>query len=90
MFVAVSDWMKKLALGLQPWIPGRYEVLGTDGYGMSESRSVLRDHFEIDSAHIVQAALSALFRERSIDGQVLETHLSRLDIDTERPDPRLR
>ncbi len=90
VFVAVSDWMKKLALGLQSWIPGRYEVLGTDGYGLSESREVLRDHFEIDSGHIVQAALSALFRERLIDGQVLEQHLSQLEILTDRPDPRLR
>ena len=43
-----------------PWIPGHYVVLGTDGYGRSDSRRALRDFFEVDARHIVLAALKAL------------------------------
>jgi len=62
VFVAVSDYMKALALPLAQWIPGEFSVLGTDGYGLSESRAALRDHFEISAPHIAFAALSALAR----------------------------
>ncbi len=72
VFVAVTDYMKKLALGLSPWIPGRYEVLGTDGFGLSESRGDLRDHFQIDDKHIVRAALRGLVDDGSIDKQRYE------------------
>ncbi len=87
VFVAVSDYMKSLAGGIASSIPGRYEVLGTDGYGLSESRPLLRRHFEVDDAHIVQAALVALYQDQAIDGQTLEKHLSVLDIDPDKPDP---
>ena len=72
VFVAVTDYMKKLALGLSPWIPGRYEVLGTDGFGLSESRGDLRNHFQIDDKHIVRAALRGLVDDGSIDKQRYE------------------
>jgi len=63
VFVAATDYMKKVAAGIAPWIPGRYEVLGTDGYGLSESRERLRQHFEVGHKDICFAALSALLRE---------------------------
>jgi len=87
VFVAVSDYMKSLAGGIAPWLPGRYEVLGTDGYGLSEARPTLRRYFEVDDAHIVQAALVALYQEHMIDAQTLEGHLSGLDIDPDKPNP---
>ena len=60
VFVAASDYMKALPLSIARWLPGAYTVLGTDGYGLSESREALRNHFEVSSAWIVFATLSTL------------------------------
>ena len=60
IFVAASDYMKALPLGIARWLPGPCTVLGTDGYGLSESRDALRDHFEVSQAWIVFATLSTL------------------------------
>ncbi|MXW54811.1 MAG: pyruvate dehydrogenase (acetyl-transferring), homodimeric type [Gammaproteobacteria bacterium] len=60
VFVAASDYQKALPLLIAPWIKGEYIVLGTDGFGLSESRQDLRDYFEVSSNWIVFAALSAL------------------------------
>ena len=87
VFVAVTDYMKSLAGGIAPWMPGPYEVLGTDGYGLSESRPALRAHFEVDDEHIVQAALVALYRENLIDPQTLERHLSALSVNPNKANP---
>jgi pyruvate dehydrogenase E1 component len=56
-FIAVSDYMKVLPASIAKWVPGELVCLGTDGYGLSESRPVIREHFGISSEHIVQAAL---------------------------------
>jgi pyruvate dehydrogenase E1 component len=64
VFVAASDYMKSLPLGIAPWIPGRYVVLGTDGFGLSEGRPELRDYFEVAAPWIAYAALVALARDR--------------------------
>ncbi|NKB97628.1 MAG: pyruvate dehydrogenase (acetyl-transferring), homodimeric type [Pseudomonadales bacterium] len=79
VYIAVTDYMKKIAIGLSPWIPGPYEVLGTDGYGLSESREKLREHFEVDADAICHAALASLYRDTQIDGQVLEQVLGKLE-----------
>ncbi len=60
VFIAASDYQKALPLLVTRWIPGEYVVLGTDGFGLSESREVLRDYFEVSADWIVFAALSAL------------------------------
>ncbi len=77
VFIAATDWMKSLAGSITEWLPGRYEVLGTDGYGMSESRENLRDFFEISTDFIAQAAISALLQEKQIDKQ---TYLEQIEI----------
>lgn len=81
VFIAVTDYMKSLAQGIAPWLPGRYDVLGTDGYGKSESRPRLREHFEIDAQHIVRAALTNLYRDEKINGQQLEGYLAQINQD---------
>jgi pyruvate dehydrogenase E1 component len=48
------------------WVPGPYAVLGTDGYGLSESRDALRDHFEVSAAWIAHAALGLLEGEGAV------------------------
>jgi len=62
VFVAASDYMKALPLGIAPWVPGPYSVLGTDGFGLSEARDELRDYFEVSAAWIAFTALSTMAR----------------------------
>jgi pyruvate dehydrogenase E1 component len=66
--VASTDYMKAYAEQIRPFIPkGRtYKVLGTDGFGRSDFRSKLREHFEIDRHYIVVAALKALSEEGTV------------------------
>ena len=90
VFVAATDYMKKIPAGLAKWMPEHYEVLGTDGYGLSEARPDLRAHFEVDHHYICQAALSALYRAGHKDGQWLERQLNQVVVDADKIDPRLR
>ncbi|TAJ20539.1 MAG: pyruvate dehydrogenase (acetyl-transferring), homodimeric type [Dehalococcoidia bacterium] len=85
--VAASDYLKALPDGLAKWIPGRLVSLGTDGFGRSETREALRDHFEVDCNHIAFAALSALMREETIPARVAIEARASLGIDPERGDP---
>lgn len=85
--VAVSDYQKSLPAGISRWMPEGYTVLGTDGFGVSESRPDLRDYFEVSSSHIVQAALVGLYRQGKIGESVLKEHLASLGIDGRKPDP---
>jgi pyruvate dehydrogenase E1 component len=62
VFVAVSDYMKAMPAMIASWLPGPLTVLGTDGFGLSESRAALRAHFEVDAEHIARAAVHALER----------------------------
>ena len=88
-FVAVSDFVKSLPNGIARWVPGGLSVLGTDGFGLSESRPTLRDHFEVDARYIAWAALTRLYGQ----GQLPESELSRardaLAIPYEKADPAL-
>jgi pyruvate dehydrogenase E1 component len=68
VFVSASDYMGALGELISRWVPGPYAVLGTDGYGLSESRAALRDHFEVSAAWVAHAALGLLEAE----GQVAE------------------
>ncbi|MBV1854952.1 pyruvate dehydrogenase (acetyl-transferring), homodimeric type [Catellatospora tritici] len=60
--VAVSDWMRAVPDLISRWVPGDYTSLGTDGFGMSDTRSALRRHFNVDAESIVVAVLSQLAR----------------------------
>jgi pyruvate dehydrogenase E1 component len=86
-FVAATDYMRIVADQIRPWIPGHYVVLGTDGYGRSDSRRALRNFFEVDRQHVVLAALKALQDEGSVDARTVATAIKKLDIDTDKPDP---
>ena len=71
VFVAASDYMKAQPMSIAQWVPGHFVALGTDGFGLSESRPDLRDHFEISAEHIVYATIAALVD----DGKCTETDL---------------
>ena len=74
-FIAVTDYMASLALGIAAWMPESYEVLGTDGFGLSESRPVLRAYFEVDANAIVRTSLTNLHRQAVISNKELSKHL---------------
>ncbi|MBN2296017.1 MAG: pyruvate dehydrogenase (acetyl-transferring), homodimeric type, partial [Pirellulales bacterium] len=69
--VAVSDFVAMVPEQIRAWVPGRYCTLGTDGFGRSDTRQVLRRHFEIDAEQIVLGALSALAEDGEFDSRKL-------------------
>jgi pyruvate dehydrogenase E1 component len=89
VFVAASDYMKSLPLSIARWVPGPYVVLGTDGFGLSESRPDLRDWFEVSAAHIAWAALKALAGDGRYPVAELTAAGTALAIDRDKPDPAL-
>jgi pyruvate dehydrogenase E1 component len=86
-FVAATDYMKTVADQIRQWVPGRYSVLGTDGFGRSDSRAELRRFFEVDRHYVVIAALKALADEGRIDKQTVIQAMSSFGIDPEKPNP---
>ena len=87
VYVATSDYMKALPNSIAPWMPGNFLILGTDGYGLSESRSDLRQYFEISSDYICHAALVGLFRDKKLSSTLLNEKLLNLDVDPEKLNP---
>ncbi|RMG58094.1 MAG: pyruvate dehydrogenase (acetyl-transferring), homodimeric type [Gammaproteobacteria bacterium] len=88
--IAATDYMKAFADQIREWVPMRYEVLGTDGYGRSDMRVNLRRHFEVNRYHVVVAALKALADEGSLPAGKVDEAIRKYGIDTERPDPQFQ
>ncbi len=88
-FVAASDFMKSLPNGIARWFPSELVALGTDGFGLSESRPTLRDHFEVDARYIAWGALVSLFRQGTLSASELDKARETLDIPKEKADPTL-
>ena len=84
--VAASDYIAAVPEMIQRWVGGRYVVLGTDGYGRSDTRESLRRFFEIDTASIVVASLSALEQEGSVDTGTTKKVAKTFGLSTERYD----
>ena len=70
-----------------PYVEGRLVALGTDGFGRSDKRAVLRKFFEVDSKSIVIAAIEALAKAEIIEYSVLTAALNRYEIDGDTPAP---
>jgi pyruvate dehydrogenase E1 component len=68
-------------------VPGRYVVLGTDGYGRSDAREALRHHFEVDRRFIALATLRALADEGKLGLDVVQRAIVALGIDAAKPNP---
>ncbi|MGB3099281.1 MAG: pyruvate dehydrogenase (acetyl-transferring), homodimeric type [Solirubrobacterales bacterium] len=85
--VAASDYMKALADGIRAWVPGHYEVLGTDGFGRSDFRKALRGFFEVDRGQIATAALHSLAETGEGPRSAVKGAIERYGIDTNAPDP---
>ncbi len=86
-FVAATDYMKIVPDQIQRWMPGQYVTLGTDGYGRSDRRSALRQHFEVDRRYIAVTALKSLADEGALDMETVSDAIRRYDIDPDKPDP---
>jgi pyruvate dehydrogenase E1 component len=87
VYVAASDYLKALPDAIDRWLPRRLVSLGTDGFGRSESRADLRNHFEVDSRFVVVATLSALAREKQIETKVVQQAIAELGINAEKANP---
>jgi pyruvate dehydrogenase E1 component len=87
VFVASSDYMKALPDSISKWVPGPLYSLGTDGYGRSESRNVLRDFFEVDSRYITIAALEGLSAQNKIGKDQVVNAVKELGIDPSKKNP---
>jgi pyruvate dehydrogenase E1 component len=85
--IAATDYMKAFADQIRPYVPGRYHVLGTDGFGRSEYRRKLRAFFEVDRYFVVLAALKALAGEGTIKPAIVAEAIVRYGIDPEKPNP---
>ena len=85
--VAVSDFMKAVPDQVGRWVPRRFSVLGTDGFGRSDTREKLRRHFETDAPHVVVATLAALVADGELEPEVVEKAIARYGIDAGAPDP---
>ena len=85
--VAASDYVKAHADQIRAWVPAPYRVLGTDGFGRSDTRAALRRHFEVDRHHVVVAALKSLSENGDLEGSAVTDAIARYGIDTSRPDP---
>jgi pyruvate dehydrogenase E1 component len=85
--VAATDYKKLYADQLRPFIPKRYTVLGTDGYGRSDTRAKLRWHFEVDRHYIAVAALGALADEGAVEYSKVGEAIKKYEINPERLNP---
>ena len=82
-----SDYMRAYPEQIRRLIPNRLTVLGTDGYGRSDSREKLRNFFEVDKRWITLAALKSLAEEGTLKDAVVSEAISRYEIDVAKPNP---
>lgn len=85
--VAATDYMKLFADQIRAFVPERYTVLGTDGFGRSDTREKLRHFFEVDRYYITVAALKILADEGKIPVKIVTQAIKTLGIDPEKPEP---
>jgi pyruvate dehydrogenase E1 component len=85
--VAASDYMKIVGDQIRPFVPKRYTVLGTDGYGRSDDRAELRYFFEVNRHYVAVAALKALADEGALPVSKVTEAMAKYGIDPEKPNP---
>ncbi len=85
--VACSDYMKSLPMGISSWFTQPFIALGTDGFGLSETRDDLRNHFEVDARYIAWAALTRLYREGALGLDTLQRARLELNIPESKTNP---
>ncbi len=86
-YIAATDYMKIVPDQIQRWIPGQYVTLGTDGFGRSDGRDALRQHFEVDKRYIAVTALKALADDGTFDQKTVAQAIKDYGIDPDKADP---
>ncbi len=85
--VAASDYIRAFPEQIRKWVPGKYHVLGTDGFGRSDTRAQLRKHFEVNAKYIAVAALKALSDDGDFPAGKIEEAIQKYGIDLDKPNP---
>jgi pyruvate dehydrogenase E1 component len=85
--VAATDYIKSFADQIRPFVPRRYRVLGTDGFGRSDYRRNLRRFFEVDRHYVAVAALASLAEDGTVPAAKVADAISRYGIDPDKPEP---
>src|SRR5579863_9811306 len=85
--VAASDYIKTFADQIRPYVPRRYRVLGTDGFGRSDERAKLRSFFEVDRYYVTVAALKNLADDEQISVSRVQEAIKKFNINPEKPNP---
>lgn len=85
--IASTDYMRLFADQVRAWVPTDYHVLGTDGYGRSDTREKLRYFFEVNRHFVTVAALKALAERGELDRKVVGEALKKYGIDPSKPNP---
>jgi pyruvate dehydrogenase E1 component len=85
--VAATDYMKIFADQIREFVPGRYKVLGTDGFGRSDTREKLRQFFEVDRHYVTIATLQALAEDGKISTEIVTQAIRKFGIDPDKPNP---
>jgi len=85
--IAATDYIKSYADQIRPYVPGHYKVLGTDGFGRSDTREKLRRFFEVDRFYITVAALKALADEGAIKVDEVSKAIKLYGINPDKPNP---
>ena len=85
--VAVSDWIEEVPSLIARFVPGRFTPLGTNGFGRSDTRDALRNHFEVDARWVTLAVLASLAQDGVIAPDVVSKAMGELDIDPNKVDP---
>jgi len=73
----VSDFMRAVQDQILPWVPGDFSSLGTDGWGLSDTRGALRRHFKVDAASITVRTLAALAKRGEVKPEVTREAIDR-------------
>jgi pyruvate dehydrogenase E1 component len=87
--VAATDYVKALADQIRAYVPARYKVLGTDGFGRSDFRARLRHFFEVDRRFVALAALKALHEDGKLSADRVAAAVKSFDLDPDKPNPAL-
>jgi len=85
--VAASDYVRAFADQIRPYVDRRYVVLGTDGFGRSDTRKQLRKFFEVNRYYVVVAALKALADEGTVPASTVSEAMKKYGLDPEKPNP---
>jgi pyruvate dehydrogenase E1 component len=86
-FIAATDYMRDYAERIRQYVPGEYHVLGTDGFGRSDTREQLRAFFEVNAQYVVVSALKSLADAGTIKAEVVVQAMEKYGIDSEKTYP---